>query len=241
MKRRSRAGVDLPRRLPNLAVWLDAGRVGTAVGSNVATITDQSANGNDASQGTDANRAAAAYVEGHESLTFEPGDLYSIADAASLSSQDAKTFYIVGQALDSNVLSKSASDLTEEFYIKYDVVSFNVLFDCGGALGPRQTSNAFADSMASPTIVCVRQSTSGGTTTINIFENGTDVSGSTTGATETPTAAGADAMLLGSGRGTANCVGDLYELLYYTAAHSADERRLVHKYLGRKYGIKVAL
>jgi hypothetical protein len=220
----------LPTDIAGAVLWLRADFGITEAGSGVSVWADQSGNGNDFAQGTDANRPAhlaAGWSTGRDTVDFVAGNTEHL-EAAAYSGTSAT--YTVFAALDQRsnattlqtLLSSSSGNHVVSavnangFVGGYDGTAWR---DCGDAIDGEQLLTWLIDHTAN-TLTCRR--------------NGSEI-GSAAWANNSPIVATVYLGRYSGGGHQANY--EMAELVVYDRALDAGEISQVEVYLRAKYGL----
>lgn len=236
-----------PLSFPGLQLWLDA--ADTPTGS-VATWVDKSGNGNNATQGTAANRPVntASAINDKNGIIYDSNDALSIASNASIDNifVGGATVFMVVDSIAGNgrYLDKSDSGAGG---IIYGITSNGS--GTYAAFFEQQTSAttaAFATddviSSASPAIVCLDYNSNNLTTAPNFAVNGAGVVMNTTvSGTGTPDDDATRPLIVGNRSDLARSIlGDVGEVIVYDRILTAAEKVVVNSYLSTKWGITLS-
>ena len=253
-----------PRSLPNLQLWLDATRIAQANNTAVATWSDQSGNGYDATQGGSAARPTfiASGLNGLPVVRFDGTDdnlsVPSSTATFKFLHSDVSTVFIVAKAgvvADPGVtygfLHNGTGTTSIGFYIRFidaspnnDRIGHNIFFGTSGqtVLSNNTDNNAFTANQFNFLSVLSKPSDAVAAERSAISING-GVARKANSSTNTPSTSNAtnDLIIGGSISSTTPFLnGDIAEIIVYNRALNTSELAQVHRYLARKWGIQLA-
>ncbi len=229
-----------------LKLWLRADSGVTTNGSNVTTWSDQSGNGNDASQGSTADQPTlvSSSINGQPAVQFA-NDILSGTDI--LVSDNAATCYTVVKpsSLSSGfniVWSKWADGSPNAFKFHFAVHNAKVsLFTSpDGSTTSSETIGGSSLVTGNAYVLGSDVSTTAGTQ--HVYFNGVSAVATTSGITSLATLNQVYSVggKLGTNTSSNRFVGDIAEVVVYNTALNIAQRTLVANYLGAKYGIALA-
>ena len=252
-----------PTNLPDLQLWLPADRINQANNTAVATWSDQSGNGYDATQGGSAARPTyiASGLNGLPVVRFDgTDDRLSIPSSTATFKflhSDVSTVFIVAKAgtvADPNtrygILGTNAnSTLQNGLMITYDdraSQGFNNAINSGITNATSWVSlnlenNYFAANTFQ--ILTVRSDPANATLldrSIYNLNGGVDEKNNTQNLTLSTSNAGYNFEIGSTGNFTLPFLGDIAEIIVYNRALNTSELAQVHKYLSMKWGITLA-
>jgi hypothetical protein len=252
-----------PRNLPNLQLWLDATRIAQADSTSVATWSDQSGNGYDATQGSTAARPTyiASGLNGLPVVRFDGTDdnlsVPSSTATFKFLHTDFSTVFIVAKAgvvADPNARygffgTNSGGTSARGLMINYDdraSQSLNNAIRTGISNGTAWVSlndanNFFAANTFG--IITVRSDPANATAadrSVLNLNGGTDTKNNTQTAALSTSNASFNLEIGSSGGAFPVLNGDIAEIIVYNRALNTSELAQVHRYLARKWGIALA-
>ncbi len=221
----------------NVVLWLKSDTGVTATGTSVTGWADQSANTNNASQGTGSAQPTlvTSSINGINTLSFDGStDYMDIANDSSFNlNSDGLSFFVFCKPTPATLPSTSGF----AFLVK------------DGTFGMR--INTDGDSNANPSFDNFSSVESGTTNAVTgnnwqiIGFNKADafyVNGSSAGSfTLVPAADNTNALRLGSALGSNFFSGEIAEILLFKGAVSSGERQKIEGYLAHKYGVQSLL
>jgi hypothetical protein len=253
-----------PTNLPDLKLWLPADRINQANNTAVATWSDQSGNGYDATQSTTAARPTyiASGLNGLPVVRFDgTDDTLSVPSSTATFKflhSDVSTVFIVAKAgvvSDPGVaygfLHTATGTSATGFYIRFtdisptnDRIGHNIYF---GTVGQTVVSNStpintFTANQFNFLSVLSKPSDAVAAERSAISINGA-VATQLNVQTNTPSTSNAtnDLIIGGSISSTTPFLnGDIGEIIVYNRALNTSELAQVHKYLSMKWGITLA-
>jgi hypothetical protein len=248
---------DSPASIPGLALWLDAAAAdalyqnsdgtvpATALGDPVGYWRDRSGNGRHATQSTAASRPVVGSQNGRKALTFDgSNDNLFVEDYAVESNLPGLTRFLVFEAaaasqifVTTTTAAKNASAGGSSWWQRfganwYGYCGNGIRYHGGTADTAAHVATNFFDGSLAATFGVRLQNSIDGVLLPVVGSLGTLVA----------TTSGSSAKLaVGSNAGVNNFVdGRLCELLCYTRALTAAERRKVEVYLARRWGVTLA-
>ena len=242
-----------PRNLPNLQLWLDATRIAQADSTSVATWSDQSGNGYDATQGGSAARPTfiASGLNGLPVVRFDGTD-----DAMDLLSGSLGMLRNVAGATIFSVV-KYAADNVRTYNLHINDSGSGQRLTSGRsstttkyeARGRRLDGIATQDIMSTQNVTnnFVIQSVSANYSNtllqqyINGALDGQKTDFQTSGNTSDTNSFNISVGYLKTTSSSINYLnGDIAEVIVYNRALNTSELAQVHRYLSRKWGIALA-
>ena len=229
--------------ISSLVCWYDSSRQTESDDATVATYTDRSPNGHDATQSTDAKRANIRYAElnGHPVLEFDNTDDYYVIPAAAFEGiSDGLTVFAVVKKR----VSTSKTDVIAHWDIGNAETEFGILHDQDEVLKILDGSHTFDDGSNSGDlfqIITVRAEPS---VDVQAWYDGVEV---TYGALENPmtfpfTASFTNNPCIGDwyeGYGLRRLDGKLAELVVFSDHLTDQQINWVHKAMARKWGLTI--
>lgn len=203
-------------RIPHLAAWFKFNKGITVTGAGVSQWDDQSGNGRHLKQGTDTNRPA---LQADGSILFDGADNYLVTDAFNI--EQPFTRYVLFSAIawtGNDCIWVGAADCRSRQVTATPQIDFN----CGSSIG------TVSPTLGTYNVLCC---VGNGASSVLQLNNDTPVTGNAG-------AGGIDGLWLGSSTTPAN-FGNIQakEDITFSAAHDADTRRRVIRYLASVGGL----
>lgn len=237
-----------PKRISGLIGWWDAAKGITITGAGVSQWNDQSASGFNLTQGTDANRptynTSSTLIPGRPSLSFngtshrinnnsvaadftgtdEPISVFAVASTTSLAA--TQNIWSLGRSTSATPFLRLEILTSGDFrFNRRDDASSGVVTTASGVSinTPYVVSAVFTgttgDLVHSGSTGNLAAAMDVGAATLNVFGFGCRFNNST----------------------SEFLVGDIWEVIVYNKALSLRERKMIERYLGRKYRRPVQL
>lgn len=229
----------LPSEIAGLVLWLDAEVGITVMGAGVSAWLDQSGEGNNAAQTTDADRPAfnATGIGSKPSLTFDSSNTedMDIADANSLDLTGDFTMYCVckpASFANTTILNKGSTDYRWRLTVEASEGNQDLLTNPGSIALTSDEEQILANEEV---ILEISHKAGGGTALCKFTKSGVSMGFDfPTGATiDTSTAQ----IFLGSAAGSNYFNGEVAQVLQYDRLITTGERNLVGNYLADRYGL----
>ncbi|NQY11103.1 MAG: DUF2341 domain-containing protein, partial [Flavobacteriales bacterium] len=233
----------------DLVLWLDANKLTEASGVDIATWSDQSGDGNNATTPGNSPSVSATTLNGYKQVQFTTGnsEYFSVADDAELNPSEI-SIYIVGNLTTSNpawstMLMKSDDDWWSDGYAIYENnnTGFLRMFTSKGgdpATGNRATTTT---SFGNDTNYIYHLTHTTGSNNPALFTNGTS---SATGTDATAMVASSEPLYIGCGNNNGSAGyymdGDLAEVIILKDNASDEENIIIQNYLAAKYGLALS-
>jgi hypothetical protein len=233
-----RGSAFTPASVSNLALWFDATRItGLSDGGSVATWSDLSGNGRDATQATGASKPTykTAILNGRPVVRFDGNDFLSIG-AFDIASAAVTVFAVCSASAGSAQAIFEDGDAdggTTGFALQRNASNKAVVYGKGDA--------GYSSFVSTATLTTTAQTVSAVFDKSAVNEATLWLNGATAGvqsnSANTNTFTGSQAARLGMLNSVTQLLtGDIAELLLYRAALATTDRQAVETYLRAKWG-----
>lgn len=222
-----------PTSLSGLVAWYDAATTSTGA---VASWTDKSGNGNNATQGTGSAQptCTANQLSGLNTLLFDGGDSLTLPSGLYSLANGDNTCFVVSKRNTETGSAEYDWSLTEggsvRHYSRFSATAGNNLY-----LNATVTTGGVSISGGTNTSYQIK-SMFKSSTTLSIQINNATATTNTNGANENGIDGGSIGALAGSGFLT----GGIGEIIMYNRALTAAEIVSINRYLSGKWGITIA-